>query len=169
MKRDNEVNKNNNSLDDLMTNYNELVDQIFRFIYLKTNKKEVAEDITQECFLSTIKYLGENEVQNMRAFLFKTARNKVIDYYRQKNRVIYSDEAVLANEKISSHDDVMVKQDAKMVAEKLNLLGEEDRDVLMMRYLEDLDIKDIAEAIGKNQMATRVQIFRALRKMKNLI
>lgn len=168
MKRDNKVNKNN-SLDDLMTNYNELVDQIFRFIYLKTSKKEVAEDITQECFLSTIKYLGENEVQNMRAFLFKTARNKVIDYYRQKNRVIYSDEAVLANEKISSHDDVMVKQDAKMVAEKLNLLGEDDRDVLTMRYLEDLDIKDIAEAIGKNQMATRVQIFRALRKMKNLI
>lgn len=160
---------NNNQLEYLMENYNELVDQIFRFTYLKTSNKEIAQDLTSECFLSTIKYLKENEVHNLRAFLFKTARNKIIDYYRQKGRVIYSDEAVLANEEISGKDELVNKQDAKLMAEKIRLLNNDDREVLTLRYLEDLDIKEIADIIGKSQMATRVQIFRALKKAKLLI
>lgn len=160
-----------------MSNYNELVDQIFRFIYFKTSSKEIAEDLTGECFLSTIKYLNpstdsgqeKREIKNIRAFLFKTARNKVIDYYRQKGRIIYSDEAVLANEEISGKDDLISKQDARMIVEKLNLLEDDDKEILIMRYLEDMDIGDIAKAVGKNQVAVRVQIFRALKKMKKLI
>lgn len=177
MQEANNLEKNNKKLAELMTDYNELVDQIFRFIYFKTSSKEIAEDLTQECFLSTIKYLNpsidsgqeKRQIENMRAFLFRSARNKVIDYYRQKGRVIYSDEMVLANEKISGHDDVVSKQDAKMIAEKLRLLNDEDRDILVMRYLEDMDIGDIAKVVGKNQVAVRVQIFRALKKMKKLI
>lgn len=160
---------NNNKLEYLMENYNELVDQIFRFTYLKTSNKEIAQDLTSECFLSTVKYLKENEVHNLRAFLFKTARNKIIDYYRQKGRVIYSDEAVLANEEISGKDELVNKQDAKLMTEKIRLLNDDDREVLTLRYLEDLDIKEIADIVGKSQMATRVQIFRALKKAKLLI
>src|SRR3989344_8622180 len=144
--------KQNKVINDLMENYNELVNQIFRFIYLKTSSKEIAEDLTQDCFLSTVKYLKDKEVRNIRAFLFRTARNKVIDYYRIRNRIIYSDELVLANEKISSRDDIAIKQDARMIIEKLNLLGEEDKEILMMRYIEDMNIKEIAEALGKNEV-----------------
>lgn len=161
--------KNNKQLEYLMENYNELIDQIFRFVYLKTSNREIAQDLTSECFLSTVRYLKENEVQNLRAFLFKTARNKVIDYYRQKNRVIYSDEMVLANEGVSGKDDIVNRQDAKMIVEKIKLLKDDDREVLTLRYIEDLDIKEIADIMGKNQMAIRVQIFRALKKAKDLI
>lgn len=161
--------KNNNQLEYLMENYNELIDQIFRFIYFKTSNREIAEDLTSECFLSTVKYLKENEVQNLRAFLFKTARNKVIDYYRQKNRVIYSDEMVLANERSSGKDDITDRQDAKMIVEKIKLLKDDDREILTLRYMEDLSIKEIADITGKSQVAARVQIFRALRKAKELI
>ena len=161
--------KQNKVINDLMENYNELVNQIFRFIYLKTSSKEIAEDLTQDCFLSTVKYLKDKEVRNIRAFLFRTARNKVIDYYRIRNRIIYSDELVLANEKISSRDDIAMKQDARMIIEKLNLLGEEDKEILMMRYIEDMNIKEIAEALGKNEVVVRVRIFRAMQKFKKIV
>ena len=161
--------KQNKVINDLMENYNELVNQIFRFIYLKTSSKEIAEDLTQDCFLSTVKYLKDKEVRNIRAFLFRTARNKVIDYYRIKNRIIYSDELVLANEKISSRDDIAMKQDARMIIEKLNSLGEEDKEILMMRYIEDMNIKEIAEALGKNEVVVRVRIFRAMQKFKKIV
>ena len=161
--------KQNKAINDLMENYNELVNQIFRFIYLKTSNKEIAEDLTQDCFLSTVKYLKDKEVRNIKAFLFRTARNKVIDYYRIKNRIIYSDELVLANEKISSRDDIAMKQDARMIIEKLNLLGEEDKEILMMRYIEDMNIKEIAEALGKNEVVVRVRIFRAMQKFKKIV
>ena len=161
--------KQNKAINDLMENYNELVNQIFRFIYLKTSNKEIAEDLTQDCFLSTVKYLKDKEVRNIKAFLFRTARNKVIDYYRIKNRIIYSDELVLANEKISSRDDIAIKQDARMIIEKLNSLGEEDKEILMMRYIEDMNIKEIAEALGKNEVVVRVRIFRAMQKFKKIV
>ena len=161
--------KQNKAINDLMENYNELVNQIFRFIYLKTSNKEIAEDLTQDCFLSTVKYLKDKEVRNIKAFLFRTARNKVIDYYRIRNRIIYSDELVLANEKISSRDDIAIKQDARMIIEKLNSLGEEDKEILMMRYIEDMNIKEIAEALGKNEVVVRVRIFRAMQKFKKIV
>lgn len=161
--------KKNNQLEYLMENYSDLIDQIFRFIYFKTSNREIAEDLTSECFLSTVKYLKENEVQNLRAFLFKTARNKVIDYYRQKDRVIYSDEMVLANERSSGKNDIVDKQDAKMIVEKIKLLKDDDREILTLRYIEDLSIKEIADITDKSQVAARVQIFRALKKAKKII
>lgn len=159
----------NDNLKNLTENYNEFLDQIFRFIYLRTNKKELAEDLTQDCFLSVIKYLKENHIGNLRAFLYKTARNKIIDYYRQKNRIFYTDEIIETSHEPKSNNDILEKQDLKIIIEKLQLLNDEDKEVLTMRYLEEMDIKDIAEAIGKSPIATRVKIFRALRKAKKLM
>lgn len=161
--------KNNNNLENLTENYNQFLDQIFRFIYFRTNNKEIAEDLTQDCFLSVIKYIKENHVDNLRAFLYKTAKNKLIDYYRKKNRVFYTSEIIEEKYEPTSNDNILEKQDIKIIIEKLQLLNEEDKDILIMRYLEDLEIKNIAEIIGKSQIATRVKIFRALRKAKKLM
>lgn len=162
----------NKAINDLMVDYNEFVDQIFRFVYFKVSNKEIAQDLTQDSFLSVLEYLqkeGQEEVKNIRSFIFRTARNKVIDYYRKKGRVIYSDEAVLAEEKNFIRDDIAIKQDAKMLIEKLALLGEDDKEILTMRYVEDLGIKEIAQIVGKSQVAARVQIFRAIKKLRKII
>lgn len=164
--------KQNKVISDLMADYNELVDQIFRFVYFKVSSKELAQDLTQDSFLSVLEYLqkeGREEIKNIRAFVYRTARNKVIDYYRKKGRVIYSDEAVLAEEKKFTKDDIAIKQDAKMLIEKLNLLGDDDKEILIMRYVEDLDIKEIASIVGKSQVAARVQIFRATQRFKKIV
>lgn len=161
-------NKQNKNLENLTDNYSALVDSIFRFIYFRTNNKGIAEDLTQDCFLSVVKYLKENDVDNIKAFLFKTARNKVIDYYRQKDRIIYSDDLVAANDKGLS-DNFSIQYDARMIKERLDLLEGGDKEVLAMRYIEEMEIKEIAEAIGKSETAARVKIFRALRKLRKLI
>ena len=161
-------NKQNKNLENLANNYSALVDSIFRFIYFRTNSKAIAEDLTQDCFLSVVKYLKENDVDNIKAFLFKTARNKVIDYYRQKGRVIYSDDLVMANDKGSS-DDFSSRYDIRIIKEKLDLLESGDKEVLAMRYIEEMEIKEIAKAIEKSETAVRVKIFRALRKLRKLI
>ena len=161
---------NNNNLENLTKNYNEFLDQIFRFIYFRTNNKEIAEDLTQDCFLSVIKYIKENHIiDNLRAFLYKIAKNKLIDYYRQKNRVFYTNETIEEKYEPIANDNILEKKDIKIIIQKLQLLNEEDRDILVMRYLEDLEIKDIAKIIGKSRTTTRVKIFRALRKAKKLI
>lgn len=158
-----------NDLSGLIANYSELVDQVFRFIYMKTSSKEIAEDLTSECFLGAMQYLKNKEIRNMRAFLFRAARNRVIDYYRRKDRIIYSDEIVLANAPATRRDDMAIAFDAQTVIKQLSALKEQDKDILTMRYVEDMDISEIAKAMGKSQVAIRVQIFRALRKFKKII
>lgn len=159
----------NHNLQDLIANYNEFVDRIFRFIYLKTSNRETAEDLTSDCFMSAIKYMQTNRVDNVRAFLYKIARNKVIDYYREKGRVIYSDEAVAAHEGADDYDSFVNRQDAKMAREAMKHLDDGTREILTMRYIEDLPMAEIGEILGKNTVAVRVRIFRALRKMRDIL
>lgn len=163
-----DTNKKNQQMENLINNYDSLVDQIFCFVYFKTTKKEVAEDLTSETFLSVLKYLKENEVENLKAFLFQTARNKIIDYYRQKDYIIYSDEIVELNAEVSDSKNELNKYDAELIIKRLNLLDDTDKDILIMRYIDDLDIKEIAEILGKNIIAVRVQISRALKKSRKL-
>jgi RNA polymerase sigma-70 factor (ECF subfamily) len=164
------MNSNENlNLQNLIANYNEFVDQIFRFIYLKTSNRETAEDLTSDCFMSAIKYMQTNRVDNVRAFLYKIARNKVIDHYREKGRVIYSDEVVMANEDTDDNDSFINRQDARMASEAMKHLDDSDREVLTMRYIEDLPMAEIGKILGKNTVAIRVQIFRALRKMRAIL
>lgn len=155
-------------MENLIENYDSLVDQIFRFVYFKTNKKDTAEDLTSETFLSVLKYLKENKVENLKAFLFQTARNKIIDYYRQKDRIIYSDEVVEINTEAIDPRDEINKYDAELIIKRLNSLDNTDKDILIMRYIEDLDIKEIALVLNKNVIAVRVQISRALKKARKL-
>lgn len=162
------ANKNNQQMENLINNYDDLVDQIFRFVYFKTNKKETAQDLTSETFLSVLKYLKENEVENLKAFLFQTARNKIIDYYRQKDRMVYSDEVVELNTEASDPRNETNRYDAELIIKKLDMLDDADKDILIMRFIEDLDIKEIAEVLDKNQIAVRVQISRALKKARKL-
>lgn len=162
------ANKNNQQMENLIENYDSLVDQIFRFVYFKTNKKDTAEDLTSETFLSVLKYLKENKVENLKAFLFQTARNKIIDYYRQKDRIIYSDEVVEINTEAIDPRDEINKYDAELIIKRLNSLDNTDKDILIMRYIEDLDIKEIALVLNKNVIAVRVQISRALKKARKL-
>lgn len=159
----------NLNLQDLITNYNELVDQIFRFIYLKTSNRETAEDLTSDCFMSAVKYMQDNRVENVRAFLYKIARNKVIDHYREKGRIVYSDEVVMAHEGTDDHDSFINRQDARMASEAMKHLDDSDREILTMRYIEDLPMAEIGKILGKNTVAIRVQIFRALRKMRTIL
>ena len=72
--------------------YNQHIEKIYRFIFLKVNSQERAEDLTSKTFLKgweAFKNSGnssQNTIDNPRAFLYKIARNLVIDYYREKGR-----------------------------------------------------------------------------------
>ena len=70
--------------------YNQYVDDVFRFCYVRLRDREKALDATQDTFYKIwnefIKNPGKvDQLQNMRAFLFKIARNTLIDKTRKKH------------------------------------------------------------------------------------
>ena len=81
--------------------YDKYIDQIYRFIYLKTSNKESSEDLTSEVFMKAMRWLEKVQAKlnfNFKSWLYTVARNTVIDFYR--NEEILSE--VDANQDVDS-------------------------------------------------------------------
>lgn len=143
-------------------------DAIFRFCLVKTSNKELAEDLTQETFMRYWQSLQDGKTMtNTRSFLYTIANNLVIDWYRKKK----SSSLETLEENGYEPPDTLTPsalvnaqwQEALAVIEDLE---EKDREVLLLRYVEGLDPKDIAEITQETANAISVRINRAIEKVQ---
>jgi RNA polymerase sigma-70 factor (ECF subfamily) len=146
-------------------------DAIFRFCALKVSTREVAQDITQEVFMRYWQSLRKGEVlQNERAFLYTIARNLVIDWYRKKKEtsldVIMEAGIDFAGDGPKSITD---QAEAQEVLAVIGQLEEDDREVLLLRFVEGFSPKEIAEFRKESANVISVRIHRALKKVQELI
>ena len=167
--------KKDNLRDLFEKTYEELSDAIFRYCYFQTSNREKALDLTNDTFLKTWQYLAREkgeEVNNLRAFLYKVARNLVIDSRRKKKSD--SLDSLMENgfELTSDESEIIVKEnefEAKMAIEAIKDLDEKYREILMMRFVEDMSVKDIADILGHNENTVSVRIHRAMDKLKKIL
>ena len=163
--------------------YDIYVDQIYRFIYFKVSSKEEAEDLTAEVFLRTwqyIKEMGADAIDNLQAFLYQTARNAVIDFYRTRGskeemlvRAELQGEGQLKIELEDSKQDLLEKiqlsSDMEEVRKALQRLREEYREVVVLRFIEEMSVKETAEILKKSEGAVRVLLHRALGALREIM
>jgi RNA polymerase sigma-70 factor (ECF subfamily) len=65
--------------------YDNYADAIYRHCFYRVFSKPLAEELTQDTFMKTWKYLeGGKQVENLRAFLYRVANNLIIDHSRKK-------------------------------------------------------------------------------------
>ena len=147
--------------------YDKYVKSIYRFIYIKVGNKQVAEDITQDVFLKIWQHLVDKKnIKSFRAFIFRIARNTVIDHYRSSKQELpldYASESMEIEEMVLSTDQNM---DAAILLKEINKLKPEYQEVLLLRYVEDMSVEDIAQVMDKDKNNIRVTIHRALSKLK---
>ena len=151
-----------------MAAYDELAAPILRFAHSRVGNAEVAQDITSEVFFKAWDYVRQGkDVKNMKSFFYKIASNLIIDYYRKKYRTDLPLEA--AENKISKVQglpEMEISAEAEIAREELNKLPKDYGAVLSYRYIDDLDIKEIAEITGKSRANVYVTIHRALKLIK---
>ena len=150
------------------------VDRIYRFIYFKISNKEDAQDITSEVFLKTWQYINnKKKVQNFNALIYQIARNSVIDHYRKRTQTeLVREEDILKtiHDKRSEQiiEQIDIDSDMKGIETMLLRLKDEYREVVLLRYIEEFSIKEIAEIIGKSTGATKVILHRAMKKLQSM-
>jgi len=159
--------------------YDENVKDINRFIYFKVGNTDDANDLTSMVFLKTWNHIQNNslgDAKTLRALLYKVARNIIIDFYRErsgKTPLSLDDEEnkieVIDNKSLDKHQDLDDIQDLEMIKNKLPLLKEEYREVIVMRFVNDLSLEEIADITKKTKGNIRVLLHRALNALKNLI
>jgi len=162
--------------------YNEIYDshinEVYRFVFLRTNSVEASQDICSDVFFkfyNSTKNKPAEYLKNPRAFIYKIARNKVIDYYRTNKRNVSFDDAkddLVLNEALTdnSAQEKIQQEDLKQVIHKaLQQIKPIYADIIIYKYIEELSNKDISNILNKTESNVRVLIHRALNSLKDKI
>ena len=142
-------------------------DALFRFCMLKVSNVELAEDMTQEVFTRYWQYLRDGkEMSNTRSFLYTIANNMAKDWYKKKK----SDSLDVAMESgYAPHDENAGPETMASYQEVLTAIEdmeETDKTALLLRHVEGLDPKDIAEVLGESANTISVRLNRATKRLQ---
>ncbi|MBT8338974.1 MAG: RNA polymerase sigma factor [Desulfatitalea sp.] len=163
------------------TAFHRLVDryqpEIFRMIYYRTRSRLDAEDLTQDVFLRAYKHLQRLEsAEGFRSWLFRIAVNRVHDHHRSLRVksifgiVSMDEETFRETEEMAvapeAADGMARKEFWQQVNGILTVLSRMEREVFMLRFFDQLSIREMADAMKKNESTIKTHLYRALAKVK---
>jgi RNA polymerase sigma-70 factor (ECF subfamily) len=158
--------------------YDENVQDIHRFVYFKIGSQEEANDLTSMIFLKAWNHIQNKTLEDtktLRALLYKIARNAIVDYYRETgNKVTASlddedNHIEVIDETENPQERLDRAADLELIRTKLPLLKEEYREIIIMKFINDLSIEEIAEISEKSRGNVRVLLHRALNALRELV
>jgi RNA polymerase sigma-70 factor (ECF subfamily) len=150
--------------------YDHYQPMIYRFVVIKVGSREEAEDITHHVFLSawqkvrTYKHKG----YPFSSWLYQIARNQVIDHYRSKKNDISLDKIDPESSiiPIAEHFDLSIKIQLEQVHVAIKELKPDHQDVIIMRFVEDLPLKETAAIMKKTEGAVKLIQHRAIKELR---
>lgn len=145
--------------------------KIYRYSRINLNSQETAEDLAQETFLKawrSISTFSAYSGGSLQAFLFRIARNLMIDLSREKKEFPL-DTALEIESKDDFEEDPDRKTNIETVQKALTKLEDEDKQLVILRFFEEMPHADIAQIIDSNEGAVRVKLHRILKKLKEII
>ncbi|MFI3266856.1 MAG: sigma-70 family RNA polymerase sigma factor [Rikenellaceae bacterium] len=160
--------------------------RVFDHVNIMVRNRELAEDITQDTFIKVLRFIEEDRYTDNGKFIawvLRIAHNSVIDHFRQskKHTHITEDDAgydLLNNKSFSDdtvEDQMITSQIHSDVRKMVECLPEEQREVVMMRYFNNMSFKDISDTTGVSintalgRMRYALINLRKIMKDKNII
>lgn len=146
---------------------------MYRFVLLRVGRKEDAEDITHQIFVDAWQNIRGYEMRGLpfASWLYRIARNGVIDHYRTRKDEM-SLELVDTNAMVSGHNPEVLTQELfelARVRKAIAKLKPEHQDVVIMRFVEELSIKEAAHALEKSEGAVKLLQHRAIKELKKIL
>ncbi len=148
--------------------YDFYISRIRRFITFRVARPEDAEELAAEVFLRGWEYATSSVVKNPGALFYKIARNIVADHYRQRKIEMGIDEVAEVADSNEIVEQLSNEEEHQELIRHLKSLKEEYKDVIVMRYLDEMSISEIAEALEKTSGTVRVTLHRAKKALQKL-
>jgi RNA polymerase sigma-70 factor (ECF subfamily) len=152
--------------------------QIFRFLLSSTRDIDLAETLTQECFLKAHKnwerFRGDSSAMT---WLMRIAinlqkdhwRNRRMQFWRQtQTNSVDLDEASewLPSGESSAEKQLLAREQVERVWQSVKELSERQRTVFLLRYVEELELSEIAQATGLSEGTVKAHLSRALGRVR---
>lgn len=152
--------------------YSEYYSALFRFLTIKLPESEV-EDALSTIFVRLWNYITGSRVENVSGLSFTIARGVIAEYYRKNQNKMERTGLPLQETKEPTEkqgDKLIVRGvEIALVKRAIAQLDTGNRTAIILRYLEDLPIKEVARRLQKTETATRTYLHRAIKILKNQI
>ena len=145
---------------------------IFRYLYYRTGDQPTAEDLTADVFLKMVQALPGYRVTAaaFRTWLFQIARNLSIDHFRrgQAHPQEHMDDGFPSS---GLHPEAAADRNlsAEALRQVMGQLSEEQRDVVLMRFIEGMSLAEVATALHKSEDAVKGLQRRGLTALRELL
>lgn len=145
---------------------------VFRYLYYRVGDLQTAEDLTSEVFLRMIRHLSgfRSRSVSFQAWLMQIARNIAIDHYRKMG---HRNHLELVEDLVAGDEDPGRAVEQGLTSESLRLalgkLTDEQRDVILLRFVSGLPIVEVAQALHKSEDAVKGLQRRALIALRGIL
>jgi RNA polymerase sigma-70 factor (ECF subfamily) len=155
--------------------------RVFRFILASLRDGDVADTLTQDCFFKAYQALEDFQGKcSMETWLLKIAVNLVRDHARSRRlqfwkraqataRPVEDMEHKLSDKRQSAEANIVVNEQVRAVWIAAGKLPERQRTVFLLRFVEDMDLLEIAAATGLKEGTVKTHLFRALQTVREQI
>lgn len=152
--------------------------QIFRFLMASTRDVDLAETLTQDCFLKAHRHWGQFRGESTAmTWLMRIAlnlqkdhwRNRRLQFWRQtQTNSVDLDEASawLPSGERSIEQKLLAREQVKKVWKVVETLSERQRTVFLLRYVEEMELSEIAKATSLSEGTVKAHLSRALSRVR---
>ncbi|RXK01683.1 RNA polymerase subunit sigma [Arcobacter sp. CECT 8989] len=143
--------------------------EIFSFVKKKVSSKQIAEDITQETFTRVIQSSNANAIKNERAFLYRVAKNVIIDQIRKNkniNEVCFNEEEFVQDEN-KTEEKIILDNQTQQLMSKIDNLAKKRKQAFILHVLKGYSKKEVADLMDLSLSAVEKHITRATIQLKD--
>lgn len=145
-------------------------DDLYKFLLSLTKNKEIAQDITSECFLKAMANLDAiKKEKSIKSYLFTIGKNTYIDYYKKNKMLINTDDINKFDlSSPSFEEDLISGEEEKFLKDSIEKLEEPYKSIIKLR-IENLSFKNIGKIYGKTDNWACVCFYRAKEKLRKIL
>lgn len=156
--------------------YDRYVDQVYSYVQHKVHDRHTAEDLTSDVFLRALRNLPSFRWQgvDIGAWLVTIARNRVTDHFKSARvRLERAAEEIRDRPGHYSPDDperaAIAHNLAELLDRAMDLLKDDHREVVFLRFVQDLSVAETAAVMGRTEGAVKALQYRALRALAEIV
>ncbi len=158
------------SVSAFQTLYMRHLDAIYRYFFFQTKDKFLAEDLAQDVFIRIWKAIDhyDEEKGAFTSWMYRIAHNLLIDHYRGK-KTLSLKEGIEASYSEDWLEKLEKNEKIQTIKGELDSMPDDYKEVVVLRFFEDLKVEEVAEIMGKSEENVRVIQHRAIRKLREKV
>lgn len=155
--------------DEIITIYRENIDSIYKYFFYRVLNTEIAQDLTSNTFLSFVKQINSTDVSNVKGYIKGIAHNIFNTYLKEKyrNKEVSIDIEYFDNIAVEEYEKPL--DYTKLLERVLPKVPNAQRNILKLRFIDKMSIKEIAIKLGKDENYVSTTQKRAFATLRNIL